>query len=113
MKNLRRGIDLFNAAEFWKAHEAWEEDWLVARGDEKTFLQGLIQLAAAFHHIRRGTLPGAGRLIEAALAKLESFPPGFAGIDRSEAVAAALQRRKQITRGEVVSAEDFPLLRYN
>lgn len=113
MKSLREGIDLFNTAQFWSAHEAWERDWLTAAGDEKIFLQGLIQLAAAFHHVQRGTLSGAGRLIDAAVAKLASVPPGFAGVDRSEAVATALQRRLQITRGDVVSAEEFPPLRYN
>jgi predicted metal-dependent hydrolase len=24
-ENLRRGIELFNAGEFWEAHEAWED----------------------------------------------------------------------------------------
>jgi len=57
----------------------------VARSDVKLFLQGLIQLAAAYHHVRRGTLRGAPRLFDAALRKLATFPPGYCGIDRSAA----------------------------
>ena len=55
---IERGVALFNAHEFWHAHEAWEELWLEESGDEKQFLQGLIQLAAAYHHVKRGTYRG-------------------------------------------------------
>jgi predicted metal-dependent hydrolase len=55
------------------------------------FLQGLIQLAAAYHHVQRGTLRGAVRLFEAALRRLAAFPPGFGGIDRAPAEEAARQ----------------------
>ena len=60
-----RGLAHFNAREFFEAHEAWEELWLVEAEPEKTFLQGLIQLAAAFHHYGRGNLRGARSLLAA------------------------------------------------
>ena len=43
------GIDLFNHACYWEAHEAWEHQWLhVAEGElVRTHLQGLIQASAA------------------------------------------------------------------
>ena len=46
------GVERFNAAEFWNAHESWEILWLVAETDLDQFLQGLIQLAAAYHHLQ-------------------------------------------------------------
>ena len=52
-RRLMRGVAHFNAQEYFEAHEVWEELWLVAREPEKTFLQGLIQVAAAFHHHAR------------------------------------------------------------
>ncbi len=44
-----RGIDLFNCAYYWEAHEAWEGLWLAAgrAGTTADFLKGLIRLAAA------------------------------------------------------------------
>src|SRR3954462_13437531 len=55
------GIDLFNQGEFHAAHDAWEERWLgPVVGDEKLFLQALIQSAVAFHHLEIGR-PGAAR----------------------------------------------------
>jgi predicted metal-dependent hydrolase len=110
---LENGVALFNAHQFWHAHEAWEELWLHASGEDKVFLQGLIQLAAAYHHVQRGTLRGGVRLFDAALRKLERFADGYRAIDRTEAVAAAVLHRERIARGENIDAGEFPKLRYN
>lgn len=111
--SLAAGIWLFNARRFWEAHEAWEQDWLAAGGDPKRFLQGLIQLAAAYHHAQRGTFRGGVRLFDMALEKLDAFPPGYAGVDREDAVAAAREHRTRIARGERIATEELPKLRYN
>ena len=91
---LLAGIDHFNSLQFWEAHEDWEELWLNAESDAHQFLQGLIQIAAAYHHVKRGTFPGAVRLFEAGLNKLEPFPPRFCGIERDALVRAARQHQR-------------------
>ena len=40
-----RGVAHFNARRFYEAHEDWEELWHEAEGDEKRWLQGLIQIS--------------------------------------------------------------------
>ena len=80
-EKFRAGIQLFNSREFFKAHELWEELWLGAKEPEKTFLQGLIQCAAAFHHYTRGNRNGARSLLEAACAKLEGFSNDHGGVN--------------------------------
>jgi len=75
------GVRLFNARKFFQAHEAWEELWLAQTGKEKAFLQGLIQLAAAFHHHSRGNLRGAESLLPRSIAKLDRLPAGYHGLD--------------------------------
>src|ERR1700730_12698209 len=47
-KGFRQGLEEFNTERFFEAHEAWEEVWLASTGTEKRFLQGIIQIAAAF-----------------------------------------------------------------
>lgn len=79
-EKFHNGVILFNSAEFFKAHEVWEEIWLLAAEPDKTFLQGLIQLAAAFHHYSRGNRTGAHSLATASLEKLEKFPEDYYGI---------------------------------
>jgi len=108
---LAEGVELFNESEFWHAHEAWESLWLVAGGDEKQFLQGLIQLAAAYHHVKRGTSPrGAVRLFDAALRRLAPFPALHDGIDREAAVRAAARHREEIASGASIDAAEWPKL---
>jgi uncharacterized protein len=75
-----RGVADFNAGRFFEAHEVWEELWLGAEEPEKTFLQGLIQIAAAFHHQGRGNARGAQSLLAAGMAKLTRCPDDFRGI---------------------------------
>lgn len=111
--SLQSGIDLFNAQKFWEAHEAWERDWLAAEGEPKLFLQGLIQLAAAYHHVQRRTFRGGVRLFDAALEKLSRFENGYAGVNRTEACATAQKHRERIARGDDVAADELPKLRYN
>lgn len=77
---LAEGLRCYNANEFFAAHEAWESVWLISHEPEKTFLQGLIQVAAAFHHLQRNNPLGTTRLLQAALRRLEPYPPQFGGI---------------------------------
>ena len=80
-ERFERGVAHFNASEFFEAHEVWEELWLKAAEPERTFLQGIIQIAAAFHHYQRGNSRGAKSLLAAGVAKLEQFPPTHRGVD--------------------------------
>jgi predicted metal-dependent hydrolase len=77
---LAEGLRLYDAAEFFAAHEAWESVWLHAQEPEKLFLQGLIQVTAAFHHLQRNNPQGTARLLQAALGRLERYPALFGGI---------------------------------
>lgn len=77
---LAEGLGHYDAGEFFAAHEAWEGVWLVSHEPQKTFLQGLIQVAAAFHHFQRNNPQGTAQLLQAALRRLESYPPYFEGV---------------------------------
>jgi uncharacterized protein len=78
--SLADGLRLYDAGEYFAAHEAWETVWLRAQEPEKMFLQGLIQVTAAFHHLRRDNPQGTVLLLQAALGRLERYPASFAGI---------------------------------
>src|SRR4029079_18529774 len=93
-----QGVSHFNSQKFWEAHESWEELWLASQSDLVEFLQGLIQLAAAYHHVKRGTWRGAVRLFEAALRRLRPSPLVYCGIDRTAAVTAAQLHRERTAR---------------
>ena len=77
---LAEGLRCYRSREFFAAHEHWESVWLATKGPEKAFLQALIQLAAALHHIQRGNPRGAASLLRSALQRLEPHPLLFGGI---------------------------------
>jgi hypothetical protein len=77
---LAEGLHRYNAGDYFAAHEAWETVWLEAHEPDKTFLRGLIQVTAAFHHLRHDNYVGTGRLLNAALRRLELYPSCFGGI---------------------------------
>ncbi|MHB8754078.1 MAG: DUF309 domain-containing protein [Candidatus Acidiferrales bacterium] len=99
---------LFNSGEFFKAHEVWEEPWLVAAEPDKLFLQGLIQLAAAFHHHSRGNREGAKSLLEAALKKLQKFPDQFRGVNLRALRSAANASLAILATGEIATPNIVP-----
>ena len=54
--------------------------WPGSQEPEKTFLQGLIQVIAAFHHLQRNNSRGTALLLQAALRRLELYPACFDGV---------------------------------
>lgn len=69
-----RGQDLFNDQQFFQAHEAWEQLWLVENGRDKNFIQALIQVAGHFIHLEKKNYSGAQSLAQLALAKFNTPP---------------------------------------
>lgn len=110
-RRFARGIEHFNAREFFEAHEVWEELWLVAREPEKTFLQGLIQVAAAFHHHARENARGARSLLAAGVAKLQGFPEDHRGIAVSDLRTEAKSWLDEIEAGMAVESRALPRIR--
>jgi hypothetical protein len=68
------GVDLYNYGFAWEAHEAWEGLWRAAKHDDAqaTFLQGLIQCAAARVKASMADEAATQRLLERGRARLAS-----------------------------------------
>ena len=77
---LAEGLRCYRNEEFFLAHEHWESVWLTSEGLDKAFLQALIQVAAAFHHLQRGNHVGAASLLRAALRRRETCPDRYGEI---------------------------------
>jgi predicted metal-dependent hydrolase len=80
---FERGLEAYQRAEFFEAHELWEELWRDERDPaEKQFMQGLIQVAAAMHKLRAHKQPRpAARLMARAMARLAPSTSPHHGID--------------------------------
>jgi uncharacterized protein len=107
-EQFQRGIEQFNRRDFFRAHETWEEIWLHAAPPEKTFLQGLIQVAAAFHHYRRGRPAGTLSLLRAGLKRLAGFSPTYHGIRLEELRQTVARWIESLARGQRPRLEEMP-----
>lgn len=112
-ETFKRGIADFNSRKFFEAHEIWEEIWLDEPEPEKTFLQGLIQLAAAFHHYQRGNKAGAESLLASGIVKLTRYPKNHRGLALDELRDTAKQWARMLGAGKDPGAGKLPRIRQN
>ena len=109
-ERFERGLAHFNARQFFEAHEVWEEIWLAEVEPERTFLQGLIQIAAAFHHYRRGNSDGAESLLSAGIVKITRFPHDYHGLAVEDLRAAAKWWARRLGEGKNPGDDEIPLI---
>src|SRR5262249_60283391 len=57
------GVRLFNAGEYFDAHEVWEDLWRDCPSADRRFYQSFIQAAGAPYHLGRGNPPRAVRAV--------------------------------------------------
>jgi predicted metal-dependent hydrolase len=83
---LAKGIAEFNTWRFYDCHETLEDVWreVGSKGEAGTladFYQGIIKIAAGFHHVLRDNHHGAVNLLTDAFRLLEPFRPETLGVD--------------------------------
>ena len=98
----RRGIELFNAGEFYECHEVLEDVWRPCQGEERFFLQALIHYAVGFYHHQRGNPVGAELQLRKGLRKLAGYLPAFQGVD-----TARLYREGQVALETILAGGSF------
>lgn len=99
---LRRGIALFNRAEFFEAHEVLEDVWRAAPADQKKYFQGLVQTAVAFHHFSTGNRIGMRSVMERAMRNLDGCGAEFHGVHVARLRKSVAEWLKSLDAGQTV-----------
>ena len=102
----QRGVELFNAGEFYECHEVLEDVWRPSRGVERYFLQALIHFAVGFYHHQQGNRIGAELQLRKGLRKLAGYLPTFQGVDTAGLYREGLVALETIEAGGGI--QDFP-----
>jgi predicted metal-dependent hydrolase len=102
----RRGIELFNAREFFECHEVLEDLWRPSRGEERFFLQALIHYAVGFYHHQRGNAVGADLQLRKGLRKLAGYLPVYQGVDTARLYREGQAALETILSGKTI--KNFP-----
>lgn len=106
----RRFLALFNAQEFWEAHEALESLW---REDHDPFKKGLILFAAAHVHVQRNNPSGCRKCLLRAIHYLEPYAPRHGDLDVDRILARAranLELLDRLPPGQPLAAA-IPMIR--
>ncbi len=115
-EDFKRGLDLFNRAHFFDAHEALEDVWRSLPRDQpsrrhlrlhvlRLHVQGLVQLAVAFHHESTGNHVGARSVLERALRNLNGADNSFPEVDFDRLRAELMPWRKYLDDAESADEE--------
>ena len=76
-----RGLELFNAGDYFQAHEFLEEAWRGEPDPIRELYRGILQVGVGFYHIQRRNYNGAHKLFQRALGWLAPFLPICQGVN--------------------------------
>jgi|ERR1700722_501117 predicted metal-dependent hydrolase len=110
---LADGLHCYRNQEFFEAHEYWEGEWLKCSEPEKKFLQALIQITAAFHHLQRSNFAGTRSLLRASLRRLDGFPAHYKGVGVEELRESMRMWLNALQLSDEPPQIHFPFIRIN
>lgn len=90
------GLRLFNAGEYFEAHEALEDAWNAETGKVRNLYRGILQIAVVYLHITRGNYDGALKVYGRSQKWISSWPDICRGIHVEE-----LRRNARAVMNEV------------
>jgi uncharacterized protein len=100
------GIEQFNTKQFYACHDTLEALWIDSTEPEKSFYQGILQIAVALYHLGNKNLRGAMILLGEGSNRLRRYPDVFGGIDVDELLnqsVGLLKELQQISQDAVAS----------
>jgi len=104
-----QGIEQFNSGEFYACHDTLEALWIEASEPEKSFYQGILQIAVALYHLENRNWRGAVILLGEGSNRLRRYPSSYGGIDVDELLSqsVALLKTLQQIGEDKISAGDL------
>lgn len=103
-----RGMALFDAREFFEAHEELEHAWNADPGPARELYRGLLQVAVAYLQIQRGNYRGALKMFLRLRQWLDPLPAVCRGIDVAQLRADALTAQAMLETLGPERVREFP-----
>jgi predicted metal-dependent hydrolase len=75
-----QGLRLFNAGQYFEAHEALEDAWNAEPGRVRELYRGILQIAVVYLHITRGNYQGAVKVYGRSQRWMKDWPDFCRGI---------------------------------
>jgi uncharacterized protein len=76
-----QGVREFQQGQFYECHDTLEALWIEAQEPNKTFFQGILQIAVACYHLGNQNRRGAVILLGEGIRRLSPYQPDYGSID--------------------------------
>jgi uncharacterized protein len=103
-----QGVEQFNSEEFYACHDTLEALWIEAGEPEKSFYQGILQIAVALYHLENRNWRGAVILLGEGSNRLRRYPSSYSGVDVDELLsesAVLLTNLQQIGPDKIAAGD--------
>ncbi|MDZ8089882.1 MAG: DUF309 domain-containing protein [Nostoc sp. DedQUE12b] len=103
-----QGVEQFNSGQFYACHDTLEALWIEASEPEKSFYQGILQIAVALYHLENRNWRGAVILLGEGSNRLRRYPSSYGGVDVDELLsesAVLLTNLQQIGPDKIAAGD--------
>ena len=93
-----QGVEQFNQGEFYACHDTLEAIWMEAMEPERTFYQGILQIAVGLYHLGNHNWRGCVTLMGEGIRRLGPYQPDYSDVavtplvDTAQDLLTALQQ---------------------
>jgi len=109
---MKKGTRFFNQGRYREAHEAWECHWLhMEHSNERTYLQGMIKVTAAYDKYVKGEHDGTAKLLKQAITLLGKARDAALAIDRNAFLNDVKVSYSTFSFTGSLGENDFPKIR--
>lgn len=108
-QQLNHGIEQFNEGEFYACHDTLEALWMEANEPDRTFFQGLLQVAVGLYHLSNHNWQGAVTLLGNGINRLRPYTPEYATVDVVHLLDWSTALLQQLQQAGPEAIADHPL----
>ena len=94
----QQGVEKFNAGEFYKQHDLFEELWMATDGPVRDLYRAILQVGIAYYQIERGNARGGRKMLLRSWQWLTMLPDTCQGVDVAALRADAAAVRAELER---------------
>jgi uncharacterized protein len=99
------GVEQFNQQQFYACHDTLEAIWMEAMEPQRTFYQGILQIAVALYHLGNANLRGATILLGEGSNRLRRYQPIYAEVDVTALVTQSAELLSRLQQAQPVEGE--------
>jgi uncharacterized protein len=105
-----QGVEEFNTGQFYACHDILEALWIDSIEPDKTFYQGILQIAVGLYHLGNHNRKGAMILLGEGSNRLRRYLPGYGSINVEELFTQSVDLLKTLQQESLEPMANSELL---